>query len=235
MEQMKEMTGSEWRGRRAARLARALGLVLAAALVAGIIAPAYAADGEMPPRLPHLFAGTVSTSSGPVPQGTVVQAYLDGVKRGETVVNEQSRYQMLVEGDYDDDGKLVTFMVGGVQASQTAPWASGDATYNFDLTIPSLPNDNGFPFPLPFDCFIATAAYATGAAEEINLLRQFRDVVLLESPAGTGLVSLYYRVSPAIAQVISQHGFLRTAVRVGLVEPIVAVLDWSHALWSEDY
>lgn len=231
---MKEqITGSDWRGRRAGRLVGALGLLLATVLLAVIVVPAFAQDDEMPPRLPHYFTGMVSTSNGPVPEGTVVEAFLEGVKEAETAVTAQSTYEVLVPGDYDDDGKMVSFTVAGVQAGQTAAWESGGLNYSFDLSISELPNGNGFPFP--FDCFVATAAYGTGAAEEINLLREFRDVVLLTSGPGAGLVSLYYQVSPPIAEVISQHDFLRTAVRVGFIGPITAILDWSHSLWTETY
>ena len=82
-------------------------------------------------------------------------------------------------------------------------------------------------------CFIATAAYGSATAQQLDVLREFRDVVLLPSSLGAELVSLYYKISPPIAGIISRHGFLRNAVRVGLVDPIVAMLDWSHALWSE--
>jgi hypothetical protein len=229
---MKEqITGSDWRGRRTGRLVGALGLLLAMAMLAVIVVPAYAQDDEMPPRLPQYFSGTVSSSNGPVPQGTAVEAFLEGVKGAETTVTAQSTYELLVPGGYDDDGKIVSFTVAGVQASQTAAWASGELNHNFDLTISELPNGNGFPFPLP--CFVATAAYGTDTAEEINLLREFRDVVLLDNGPGTEFVSLYYQVSPPIAEVISQCDFLRTAVRVSFVDPIAAILDWSHCLWTE--
>ena len=225
----KQITGSNWRGRRAGRLVGALGLLLALVLLVGVV-PTYAQDDEMPPRLPHYFAGTVSTSTGPVSEGTVVEAFLDGVKDAETVVTAESTYEILVLGDYDDDGKTVSFAVGGVQASQTTTWVSGQVDYSFDLTIASS-DGSWFPFPLP--CFIATAAYGTDTTEEINILREFRDVVLLPSGLGTEFVSLYYEVSPPIAEVISQHDFLRTAVRVAFIDPVVAIIDWSHALWSE--
>jgi len=81
-------------------------------------------------------------------------------------------------------------------------------------------------------CFIATAAYGTPAAEEIDILREFRDVVLRPNSLGAELVSLYYEASPPIAEFISQNEALRTAVRVGFIDPIVAVLNWSHGLWS---
>jgi hypothetical protein len=226
---MKEqITGSDWRGRRAARLVGALGLLLALVLLAGVL-PAYADDIEPPPQLPHYFAGTVSTSTGPVPEGTVVEALVDAVKKVETTVNAQSGYELLVPGEVGDEGKIVSFKVAGVQASQTATWISGELDYDFDLTIAALPDGSWFPF----ECFIATAVYGTDTAEEIDILREFRDVVLLPSGLGAEFVSLYYKISPPIAEVISRHDFLRTAVRVGFVDPVVAILDWSHALWSE--
>jgi hypothetical protein len=154
---------------------------------------------------------------------------IDGVTKAETTVNGQSGYELVVPGEYGDEGKIVSFKVAGVQASQTAAWVSGALDNNFDLTIASLPG--GFPFP--FDCFIATAAYGTDTAEEIDTLREFRDVVLLPSSLGAEFVSLYYEISPPIAEVISQHEFLRTAVKTGFIDPIVAILNWSYALWSE--
>jgi hypothetical protein len=230
---MKEqITEGNWRGRRARGLVGALGLLLVLVLLVGVV-PAHAQDGEMPPALPHYFAGTASTSNGPVPEETAVEAWVEGVKQAETTVTAQSTYEFLVPGEYGDDGKIVSFTVGGIQASQTYPWWSGCVTSNFDLTISELPDGNPFPFPLPFDCFIATAAYGTDTTEEINLLREFRDVVLLASGPGTEFVSLYYQVSPPIAEVISQHGILRTVVRAGFIDPIVAILNWSHALWLE--
>ena len=226
-----QITGNSLSGRRTGRLAGALGLLLALVLIAGGVLPAYANDLEPPPQLPHYFAGTVSVTSpsGPVTEGTVVEALIDGVKKAETTVNAESRYELVVPGEHGDDGKIVSFKVAGVQADQTAAWVSGALDNNFDLTIASLPG--GFPFP--FDCFIATAAYGTDTAEEIDTLREFRDVVLLPSSLGAEFVSLYYEISPPIAEVISQHDFLRTAVKVGFLDPVVAILNWSYALWSE--
>jgi hypothetical protein len=65
-----------------------------------------------------------------VPQGTAVEAFLEGVKGAETTVTAQSTYELLVPGGYDDDGKMVSFTVAGVQASQTAAWASGELNHN---------------------------------------------------------------------------------------------------------
>ena len=66
-------------------------------------------------------------------------------------------------------------------------------------------------------CFIATAAYGAPMAEEIQILRQFRDEYLLTNPLGQALVDLYYSVSPPIAEFITERPRLKPIVRVGLV------------------
>lgn len=65
-------------------------------------------------------------------------------------------------------------------------------------------------------CFIATAAFGTALAVEIDILRNFRDEVLLVSPLGKSLVSLYYHVSPPMADVIADSPVLRQLTRWGL-------------------
>ena len=69
-------------------------------------------------------------------------------------------------------------------------------------------------------CFIATAAYGTPMAEEIEILREFRDEYLLTSPVGKGLVEFYYRVSPPMAEFITEHPSLKPVVRAGLVPAV---------------
>jgi hypothetical protein len=90
----------------------------------------------------------------------------------------------------------------------------------------------GYGHPTEKDCFIATAAYGTDTAKEIDILREFRDKVLLPNSLGARLIYLYYEIHRPIADFISQHEVARTAVRVGFVDPIVAILNWSHDLWS---
>jgi len=70
-------------------------------------------------------------------------------------------------------------------------------------------------------CFIATAAYGTPMAGEIEILREFRDEYLLTNPLGQALVGLYYKVSPPMAEFITEHPSLKPIVRAGLL-PAVA-------------
>jgi hypothetical protein len=80
-------------------------------------------------------------------------------------------------------------------------------------------------------CFIATAAYGTPAAEQIDVLREFRDVVLLKSAVGSQFVALYYRFSPPVADFIAGNELLRTLVRELLVDPIVRVVEATGDIW----
>jgi len=80
-------------------------------------------------------------------------------------------------------------------------------------------------------CFIATAAYGTPTAEQIDVLREFRDAVLLESAAGSEFVSLYYRLSPPIADFIAGHELLRIIVRELLIDPIVWAVEATEDIW----
>ena len=71
-----------------------------------------------------------------------------------------------------------------------------------------------------FRCFIATAAYGTPMASEIQVLRDFRDRYLVTNAPGRYFVSLYYKYSPPAARFIAHHDSLRAVVRGGLT-PII--------------
>jgi hypothetical protein len=72
-------------------------------------------------------------------------------------------------------------------------------------------------------CFIATAAYGSPSAPEVQVLRGFRDRVLLKSAPGRAFVAWYYRVSPGVAQFIGERAALRAAVRWALAPLVLAI------------
>ncbi len=75
-------------------------------------------------------------------------------------------------------------------------------------------------------CFIATAAFGTPLAKEIEILRQFRDRFLLRYSAGKSFVSWYYKNSPAVAIFISSHPVLKFIVRIMLYPLIDYCMDY---------
>ncbi len=131
-------------------------------------------------------------------------------------------------------GTLVTFSFTAGETTGTSP---------LDLSNVIVSDRDGFPVDIVVAdgsvtieeegdvCFIATAAYGTSTAAEIDVLRAFRDEVLLESTLGSQLVEWYYQTSPPVADFISEHDVLRTLVRELLVDPVVWVVD---AIWVVD-
>jgi hypothetical protein len=137
----------------------------------------------------------------------------------------------------DDSGYLlgagmhytVTSITPGVSSNLTilsSPYlASKLRTFGEKLVLTiafDVGRDATLTITVPPVCFIATAAYGTPMAEEIRILRDFRDGYLLTNPLGQSLVDIYYRVSPPTAEFIAEHPSLKPAVRAGLL-PAVAV------------
>ncbi len=72
------------------------------------------------------------------------------------------------------------------------------------------------------NCFIATAAYGTPMAAEIDALRGLRDGVLMSSEAGRAAIGAYYRFSPPAAGLIGRSESARAIVRQAL-RPLVCL------------
>ena len=95
---------------------------------------------------------------------------------------------------------------------------SGEIIYT-SSSEPSPPSGNF----VAVKCFIATAAYGSGLAPEVALLRDFRDRYLMTNRPGQAFVDWYYAVSPPVAACVAEHESLRTAVRLGLTPVVYAV------------
>jgi hypothetical protein len=69
-------------------------------------------------------------------------------------------------------------------------------------------------------CFIATAAYGSVMASDVELLRHFRDSLLRKTVLGELAVETYYTFGPAISGVVGESDLLRATAR-DLLRPIV--------------
>ncbi len=70
-------------------------------------------------------------------------------------------------------------------------------------------------------CFIATAAYGTPMAQQLDGLRAVRDNALLRTSLGAAFVDAYYRLSPPAAAWLAERPAMRAATRVVLL-PLVS-------------
>ena len=93
-------------------------------------------------------------------------------------------------------------------------WSAADKQKALMLTktILSMLADMGI-----FDCFIAGAVYRNHQAEELKILRNFRDGVMARTEAGRRLIRFYYRNGPGAAAWVYDKPWL--------VKPIKTALD----------
>jgi hypothetical protein len=108
----------------------------------------------------------------------------------------------------------------------------GRDSFSRRIKIPESASNKKFKIG-PFSCFIATAAYGSETAQELDTLRAFRDKVLMQSAPGRLLVDTYYYLSPPLAEFIASHDEIRTFVRERLLDPLVNILKRTQQLWDK--
>jgi hypothetical protein len=80
-------------------------------------------------------------------------------------------------------------------------------------------------------CFIATASFGDENAPEVLVLRRWRDECLATNFVGRKLVSVYYDLSPNLAETISESDTARSVTRAVLAPVVGAVRLWMEASW----
>lgn len=130
----------------------------------------------------------------------------------------------------------VTAVVDAALAS--APGSGNESPYSVETSVGIGPVKesalsqqlNDFPeasvafpdFKAGTGCFIATAAYGSYLAPQVQLLRKFRDGFLLTNAPGRAFVGWYYHYGPYGARFINEHPWLKVPVRLALL-PLIAL------------
>ncbi len=84
-------------------------------------------------------------------------------------------------------------------------------------------------------CLIATAAFGSDLAPQVQQLRLFRDGIALKTYAGSSFMNVfnawYYSFSPSVANYESQTPWLQNAVRT-LIYPLLGILSFSTFVYD---
>ena len=102
------------------------------AMIGAVIAVALLSSGPPPVQAqqipPHVFVGSATIDGHPVPDGTIIVAYIDGDGVSKAVV-EGGTYKLLVEQPPGQSyaGKIVQFTINDQKAEEGQPWEQGGA------------------------------------------------------------------------------------------------------------
>jgi hypothetical protein len=134
--------------------------------------------------------------------------------------NIRLRYSPTTPGSSDVGPLLVGYALSsGYQQAILANLEGSAASPSPPTPAPPASNSGGGGG----GCFIATAAFGSPLAEEVQYLRKFRDRYLLTNRSGRAFVDLYYRYSPPVADFLRRHDLLRSMVRYLLIPIVEAV------------
>ena len=226
-----------------------INVIYASTYGAGIYISPDQADNWLNLGTPDYYVHAISTSSlYAATDGELLQCTGTGLIAGQvrnalsqspinnaTVFNDFGVKTISVNGEYmmvSPSGTCVVTAIADGYASKTAgditvyggdvTWA--DIAMGKNVSEPSTPEQGSSHSVRDYQCFIATAAYGSPMAEQVQMLRSFRDKYLLPCPLGQKLVSLYYTAGKPAAQFIESHPSLKRPIRI-ILYPMVG-LAW---------
>lgn len=172
--------------------------------------------------------GIASTDEHSIDVGNVTRYTLSGLQNGTTYRITVSSYaaaryflSVAAFASFGDKPESALSQEVSTTIGDPISGAPSNEISDFPEAIvpfPNLPDQNG--------CFIATAAYGHYSADEVQLLRAFRDRHLLTNAPGRIFVAWYYRNSPEWAQALNENSWAKPAVRLAL-RPLIGIAGFT--------
>ncbi len=126
----------------------------------------------------------------------------------------------LVVSAYDNQSppneSALAYGITKVLSTRGDSGTSGEVSDYPEKTVPLRNLDD------EYNCFIASAVYGSRFSPEVVLLRKFRDHFLRTNYLGRKAVSLYYRVSPPVAEYVRHNEWLKSIAKVTLL-PVIGI------------
>ncbi len=127
--------------------------------------------------------------------------------------------------NYPDNNTVsLSLSIADPQHTTAVTYSTGETIWCFFRSLYSFVSPPPPPQPQS-RCFIATAAYGSSLAPEVDFLRHFRDNIIRKTRSGAEyydrFYEQYYRVSPPIADLMRQDEQLREVLGWSLVTPLV--------------
>ncbi|KQC10271.1 MAG: hypothetical protein APR62_12305 [Smithella sp. SDB] len=178
---------------------------------------------EAPDTIPNQFTFTDRTA---VALNTVITSNaitVSGINTAAPISITGGNYS-INGGAYTSDagtvnnGNTVTVQLtsfGSYSTTTDATLTIGGVSDTFSVTTQSAPVSGGGGGG-GGGCFIATAAFGSPLAGQVEILRKFRDRYLLTNAFGRKFVAWYYRVGPVAASYIKNKPLAKALVRVAL-------------------
>ena len=82
-------------------------------------------------------------------------------------------------------------------------------------------------------CYIATVCYGSEFAENVKLLKFYRDHILNNNVSGRTFIKIYYTISPSLSKSLRNKELLNKLIRYFILDPFVARIKKKYNLISE--
>ena len=118
-------------------------ILLSIVVTAEEISPVAPTLQGAPPLIPMSIIGDPSYVNGKLcNENTVIESIIDGKVRSRHNCNSEGRYSIMVVGDYQDNGKEITFLIDGmITLDKTEKWQSGKIVTGFSFNIERGPSE----------------------------------------------------------------------------------------------